>query len=252
MGRAPSPAAFEVYRLNVTVSVAKPQTPGRLYRFNQLRQQGSPSRQFRKQDRLVRCMCTLSHSTQPIQRWNPQAGREISIRAATHRCLFQLPPESFSNLCGLAIKTRHPVASLHRRTIYPSRDLQLAFAIERLQRSQLAITAQRHRTTDLVARPASSSEEMGYGSLLIRTSAPVFAGYAQERRNRSDRSDWYHGEHFNRILHHSITSFARPSTLDGMARPSAFAVVRLTTVSYFSGVCTAMSAGRSPLRMRST
>src|SRR5262245_15230992 len=37
---------------------------------------------------------------------------------------------------------------------------------------------------------------------------------------------------------HSITSSARASTLAGRSRPSAFAVLRLTTSSYFVGACT--------------
>src|ERR1700731_1479813 len=51
---------------------------------------------------------------------------------------------------------------------------------------------------------------------------------------------------------HSITSSARASTVGGTSRPSAFAVLRLSTVSYLVGVCTGRSAGFSPLRMRST
>src|SRR5262249_56654865 len=38
--------------------------------------------------------------------------------------------------------------------------------------------------------------------------------------------------------HHSITSSARASTVVGISRPSAFAVLRLTTNSYFVGACT--------------
>src|SRR5262249_15936591 len=49
---------------------------------------------------------------------------------------------------------------------------------------------------------------------------------------------------------HSITSSARASTLAGTSRPSAFAVLRLITVSYLVGACTGRSAGFSPLRMR--
>src|SRR5262249_49584287 len=52
--------------------------------------------------------------------------------------------------------------------------------------------------------------------------------------------------------HHSITSSARAGTVVGISRPSAFAVLRLTTNSYFVGACTGKSAGFSPLRMRST
>src|SRR5260221_7225475 len=50
---------------------------------------------------------------------------------------------------------------------------------------------------------------------------------------------------------HSITSSARASTVGGMSRPSAFAVLRLITSSYLVGACTGRSAGFSPLRMRS-
>jgi len=52
--------------------------------------------------------------------------------------------------------------------------------------------------------------------------------------------------------HHSITSSARASTVAGISRPRAFAVLRLTTSSYLVGACTGKSAGFSPLRMRST
>src|SRR5262249_39021484 len=51
---------------------------------------------------------------------------------------------------------------------------------------------------------------------------------------------------------HSITSSARASTVAGMSRPSALAVLRLMTNSYLVGACTGRSAGFSPLRMRST
>src|SRR5262249_35939593 len=51
---------------------------------------------------------------------------------------------------------------------------------------------------------------------------------------------------------HSITSSARASSVGGISRPSAFAVLRLITSSYLVGACTGRSAGFSPLRMRST
>ena len=50
---------------------------------------------------------------------------------------------------------------------------------------------------------------------------------------------------------HSITSSARASTCRGISRPSAFAVSRLITSSYFVGACTGRSAGFSPFRTRS-
>src|SRR5262249_627611 len=51
---------------------------------------------------------------------------------------------------------------------------------------------------------------------------------------------------------HSITSSARASKVGGTVRPSAFAVLRLSTKSYLIGVCTGRAVGLSPLRMRST
>ena len=51
---------------------------------------------------------------------------------------------------------------------------------------------------------------------------------------------------------HSITSSAVASSDCGTVRPSAFAVLRLIISSYLVGACTGMSAGFSPLRIRST
>src|SRR6516162_3156783 len=49
---------------------------------------------------------------------------------------------------------------------------------------------------------------------------------------------------------HSITSSARASSLSGIWRPSAFAVLRLMINSSFVACMTGRSAGFSPLRMR--
>src|SRR5262245_36822925 len=51
---------------------------------------------------------------------------------------------------------------------------------------------------------------------------------------------------------HSTTSLARASSDGGTVRPSALAVLRLSTSSYLVDACTGRSAGFSPLRMRST
>jgi hypothetical protein len=53
-------------------------------------------------------------------------------------------------------------------------------------------------------------------------------------------------------VHHSysITSSASASSLSGISRPSAFAVLRLITNSNFVDCWTGKSAGFSPLRMR--
>ena len=51
---------------------------------------------------------------------------------------------------------------------------------------------------------------------------------------------------------YSMTSSAVASSDCGILRPSAFAVLRLMTISYLVGACTGKSAGFSPLRIRST
>src|SRR5262245_30338499 len=53
-------------------------------------------------------------------------------------------------------------------------------------------------------------------------------------------------------VNYSITASARASSEGGTVMPSALAVLRLITSSYLVGACTGMSAGFSPLRMRST
>src|SRR6202035_3685936 len=50
---------------------------------------------------------------------------------------------------------------------------------------------------------------------------------------------------------HSITSSASASSVGGRVRPSALAVFWLTTSSNLVGVCTGMSAGLAPRKMRS-
>ena len=57
---------------------------------------------------------------------------------------------------------------------------------------------------------------------------------------------------FVAVRRYSITSSARASSDCGTDRPSAFAVLRLITSSYFVGACTGRSLAFSPLRMRST
>src|SRR3954463_1073451 len=51
---------------------------------------------------------------------------------------------------------------------------------------------------------------------------------------------------------HSMTSSARARRGCGTVRPSAFAVLRLSTISYLFGAWTGRSAGFSPFRMRWT
>src|SRR5262249_43356440 len=51
---------------------------------------------------------------------------------------------------------------------------------------------------------------------------------------------------------HSITSSARASSVGGISRPSALAVLRLITSWYVVGAWTGRSAGWAPLKRRST
>src|SRR5262245_1760395 len=51
---------------------------------------------------------------------------------------------------------------------------------------------------------------------------------------------------------HSITSSARASSVGGISRPSALALLRLITSSNFVGCSTGSSAGLAPLRILST
>src|SRR5262249_13769752 len=51
---------------------------------------------------------------------------------------------------------------------------------------------------------------------------------------------------------HWITSSAVASSVSGMARPRALAVLRLITISNFVGNCTGRSLGFAPRRIRST
>jgi hypothetical protein len=55
---------------------------------------------------------------------------------------------------------------------------------------------------------------------------------------------------FARSAFHSITSSARASSVGGISRPSAFAVLRLITSSSLVGRCMGRSPGFSPLIMR--
>jgi hypothetical protein len=65
------------------------------------------------------------------------------------------------------------------------------------------------------------------------------------RRSTTEQRD-------ERVTLHSITSLARASSIGGISRPSAFAVVRLMTRSNLVGCSTGMSAGFAPRRILST
>ena len=70
------------------------------------------------------------------------------------------------------------------------------------------------------------------------------------RRRAADRRDEIPSSHG--VASYSITSVARSSVAVGTSMPSAFAVLRLSTISMRVDCCTGRSAGFSPLRMRPT
>ena len=75
------------------------------------------------------------------------------------------------------------------------------------------------------------------GHVQCTSSCLLWANSGLMRCNKEDR--------------YSINSLARASTAGGIVRPSALAVLRLITNSNLVGACTGMSAGFSPLRIRS-
>src|SRR5262249_34702337 len=121
-----------------------------------------------------------------------------------------------------------------------------------------------HITADRPPRLLEPLQERPDASLKFRTvrgcgqehaNAPRSLGLLRARRERprsrraaDERDEVAPFE----LSAHSITSSARAGRLSGTSRPSAFAVLRLMTSSYFVGVCTGRSAGFSPLRIRST
>jgi hypothetical protein len=74
---------------------------------------------------------------------------------------------------------------------------------------------------------------------------PVGVGSALCASNSCDEISPPHG-----VASYSITSVARSSVAVGTSMPSAFAVLRLRTISMRVERCTGRSAGFSPLRMR--
>src|SRR5262249_23227160 len=71
-------------------------------------------------------------------------------------------------------------------------------------------------------------------------------------RSRCDRPGRRAAEQYDEVTspHHSITSSASASSLGGMSRPSALAVLRLMTNSNLVGCMTGISAGLVPFRIR--
>src|SRR5262249_33868177 len=91
---------------------------------------------------------------------------------------------------------------------------------------------------------------VGLGKGVEHCNAPYALSLLRPRRNWPRRRAAEQHDEVAPV--HSITSSASASSLSGIWRPRALAVLRLMTRSYLVGACTGRSAGFSPLRMRST
>ena len=85
--------------------------------------------------------------------------------------------------------------------------------------------------------------------LMVETDDRQCARHIRDHRNRENGKAEQRDE---LASSHSITSSASASSLSGIWRPSALAVLRLMASSNAVDRCTGRSAGFSPLRMRST
>jgi ABC-type uncharacterized transport system substrate-binding protein len=89
---------------------------------------------------------------------------------------------------------------------------------------------------------------------VIQAMAPTHAVELTPMRRAAEKaneltSPHIHAEQRNELApFHSITSSARASSVGGISRPSALAVLRLITSSYLVGCWTGSSAGLAPLR----
>src|SRR5262245_33610850 len=83
--------------------------------------------------------------------------------------------------------------------------------------------------------------------LEIRRADDLVGAFAAARNGQAEALNVFSSPDLAPIM----TSSARASSVGGTSRPSALAVLRLTTNSYLVGACTGRSAGFSPLRMRS-
>jgi len=112
----------------------------------------------------MRGVGAFPYSAEAVQSRNSQASGEVSVRASADRGFVQLPAQSLRNVRRPFVERRHPASPLHRRTVYASRDLQRAFAVEWFQRAQLAVDSRG------VLHPRDSHIERSHG---LRGNDPV-------------------------------------------------------------------------------
>ena len=112
-----------------------------------------------------------------------------------------------------------------------------------------------HMDVDIIIAPASTEVEPARQAtktipiVFTQHADPVGIGPRGEARLRNNIT---HLVYDRAPSFHSITTSARASTVGGISRPSAFAVLRLIASSYLDACSTGRSAGFSPLRILST
>src|SRR5262249_22020495 len=106
-------------------------------------------------------------------------------------------------------------------------------------------------------QPAQERRDAGSAFRIVRGGAHQHADASHPLPLLRARRDWPGGRAAEQsdelaALHHSITSSARASSIGGIVKPSALAVVKLMTRSNLVGCSTARSAGFAPRRILST
>src|SRR5215510_3469676 len=114
-------------------------------------------------------MGTITDAAQAIECGDPKTGGEISVGAAAHRGLIQLPSQLLRDEGRFVKEHGDPSVSLQGWTIDSSRHCQLALPIEGLQRTELAVNASRI----LHARDADINGGAGFGGHYVDAGAPL-------------------------------------------------------------------------------
>jgi hypothetical protein len=153
----------------------------------------------------------------------------------------------------MSTNTRQPVMSTDDYSSRPT--LQKPFNMEALAQAIEQVLGRRRRggasqQTDGTRLTAECQEPAA-------ESSPNSGGELEPQDRRHPNASIRHKPASARdgkrhLRSYSMTSSALDSSDDGTVIPSAWAVLRLMTRSYFVGCSTGISAGDAPLRMRST
>jgi len=118
-------------------------------------------------------------------------------------------------------------------------------------RGSLKLTRDASQQVDACGSQAGEHAER-HGTALPHVKGENAAAYGSRPCFSRSRVEERHGQGSRASTRYSITWSARTSTDGGILRPSAFAVLALTTSSNLVGSSTRRSAGFAPLRILST